>query len=526
MSSGERGDLRGSSVGRRELLRGGLVAGGALAALGAARPAASPDTAGPATTPAAPALVRSGRPQVTHGVQSGDPGAHAATVWARADRPSRLLVKIGGRVVRGPVVTPESDFTGKLRLTGLPAGADLPYQVRFADLDDPSLVSAPEPGRLRTAPGRRSRDVRLVWSADLAGQGWGSNPDIGGYRIFRTMAALDPDLFLFSGDMWYADNPIEPTVTLPDGRVWRNVTSDEKAKVAETLAEFRGQHKYNLRDDALRAFAAAVPQLNQWDDHEVLNNWYPGEIHGDARYTEKRVDVLAARARQALFEFLPISTADRVYRSISYGPLLEVFVLDMRTYKDANGPNNGPAGRVLGERQLRWLQRGLASSTATWKVIANTLPLALAVRDGAAAFEAVAQGDPGGPLGRESEIARLLSFIKRRNIDNVVWLTGDVHYTAAHEYDPARAAFTDFLPFWEFVSGPLNAGGFQPPLLDGTFGPQVRFQLAPPAANSPPLDGFQFFGEVAIDGESAELTVRLRDVAGAVRYSTRLAPAA
>jgi hypothetical protein len=42
----------------------------------------------------------------------------------------------------------------------------------------------------------------------------------------------------------------------------------------------------------LRAFLAEVPQLNQWDDHEVLNNWYPGEILDDARYTEKRVDVL------------------------------------------------------------------------------------------------------------------------------------------------------------------------------------------------------------------------------------------
>ncbi len=45
-----------------------------------------------------------------------------------------------------------------------------------------------------------------------------------------------------------------------------------------------------------------MPQINQWDDHEVTNNWYPGEILDDARYTEKRVDVLAARARQAFYE--------------------------------------------------------------------------------------------------------------------------------------------------------------------------------------------------------------------------------
>ena len=66
-------------------------------------------------------------------------------------------------------------------------------------------------------------------------------------------------------------------------------------------------------------------------------------------------------------------------------------------------------------------------------------------------------------------------FIKENRIHNVVWLTADVHYTAAHRYDPSRAVFRDFLPFWEFVSGPLNAGTFGPGELDGTFGPQVVY---------------------------------------------------
>ena len=66
------------------------------------------------------------------------------------------------------------------------------------------------------------------------------------------------------------------------------------------------------------------------------------------------------------------------------------------------------------------------------------------------------------PLGRELEIADLLRFIKTRRIRNVVWITGDMHYCAAHHYDPARARFTDFDPFWEFVAGPLHAGTFGP----------------------------------------------------------------
>ena len=104
----------------------------------------------------------------------------------------------------------------------------------------------------------------------------------------------------------------------------------------------------------------------------------------------------------------------------------------------------------------------------------------------------MAQGDPGAPLGRELQIAELLRFVKHRRITGTVWLTADVHHTSAQHYQPARAAFGDFEPFWEFVSGPLNAGSFGPSKLDGTFGPQVVFQKVPPEGqlNLPPSAGW------------------------------------
>jgi alkaline phosphatase D len=101
-----------------------------------------------------------------------------------------------------------------------------------------------------------------------------------------------------------------------------------------------------------------------------------------------------------------------------------------------------------------------------------------------------------------------------------------VHYTAAHRYSPDRAAYKDFDEFWEFVSGPLNAGGFGPNDLDPTFGPEAVFVHAPPAPNSSPLDGYQHFGEVFIDGETSELRVDLFDAAGTVLFSQVLAPPA
>ena len=206
----------------------------------------------------------------------------------------------------------------------------------------------------------------------------------------------------------------------------------------------------------------------------------------------------------------------------------------MRSYRGANGPNMEteltPQARMLGEQQTRWLKRELANSKATWKVIAADMPIGLVVWDDAAnkkGSEAVANGDNGSAKGRELEFADLLRFIKNAGITNTVWLTADVHYTAAHLYNPDKAQFQDFNPFWEFVSGPIHSGTFDPNDLDMTFGPEVKFVKAPSAEqgqNLPPSAGLQFFGLVDIDGGTEQLTVRLMDRDDNELYKTTLDP--
>ena len=117
--------------------------------------------------------------------------------------------------------------------------------------------------------------------------------------------------------------------------------------------------------------------------------------------------------------------------------------------------------------------------------------------------------------------------MKREKIFNAVWLTADVHYTAAHFYNPDKAAFQDFEPFWEFVSGPIHAGTFGPNPLDGTFGPELKFIKAPAkeqGVNLPPSAGLQFFGLVEIDGRNEAMTVTLKDVNDAALWSVVLEP--
>jgi alkaline phosphatase D len=159
-------------------------------------------------------------------------------------------------------------------------------------------------------------------------------------------------------------------------------------------------------------------------------------------------------------------------------------------------------------------------SRATWKVIAADLPI------GVVSADAIAQGD-GPPQGREHEIADLLAFIKHAGVHNIVWLTADMHYTAAHYYDPNKAVFQNFEPFWEFISGPLHAGSWHPQQLDNTFGPRAVYQhgcSGEQGDDIAPCFGLQFFGHVAIDGASEAMTVTLKDVADRNLWSTTVAP--
>jgi alkaline phosphatase D len=519
---------RSGQPSRRRFLQSGLAASAALAGIGAwPRRTAS----------------QAARPAIPFGVQAGEVTTSQAVLWSATDRPARMLVEYApterfqkARRLAGPTARPETAYTAKVVLAGLPAGQEIFYRVTFADLVDRNRISVPVVGRVKTAP-EDNADVSFVWSGDTGGQGWGINAEWGGLRLYDVMRRADPDFFVNSGDLIYADNPLKAEIDLPGGGTWKNLVTPAKSKVAETLDEFRGNHRYNLTDEHLRRFNAEVPVYVQWDDHDVTDNWFPGQLLDDDRYTIKDAGVLAAHAKRAMLEFTPLIAhqrePERVYRRIGRGPHLDLFLLDMRSYRGPNGENRETvltdAARILGREQAAWLKRELVASRATWKVIAADMPLGLIVHHDYQrrwGSEAVAQGN-GPVLGRELEIADILRYLKRYAVRNVVWITADVHYCATHLYEPGRAQFTDFEPFYEFVSGPIHAGGFGPNELDDTFGPRVVFARHPPAdrVNTPPSEGGLYFGHVRIDGKSGVMTVSHRDLTGAVLHTTELTPA-
>ncbi|MGA8210302.1 MAG: alkaline phosphatase D family protein [Nocardioidaceae bacterium] len=307
----------------------------------------------------------------------------------------------------------------------------------------------------------------FVWSADTCGQGWGMNPDLGWMLGYRALHETRPDFFIHCGDTVHADSPTAETVTEPDGQVWRNLVTPEVAKVAESLQELRGRHRCTMLDANVRAMYADVPLLAQWDDHETHDNWHPGQVLTVDRYTERRIDVLAARARGAWQESMPVA--------------------DRRGHHAGSGFASRAAG-LAGPR-------GVA------------LPPHLDV----------ISADP--PL----ELASVLSDSKRHGVRDVVWVPGDVHHCAAHRYDPARAAVPDLDPSWELVAGPLVAGTFGPNQLDATFGSDVVFAKAGDCPGQSPRGGNRFLRHAEIEPDG-RLEVSLRDLGGAVLWRRTIQP--
>ncbi|MCS6926642.1 MAG: alkaline phosphatase D family protein, partial [Candidatus Binatia bacterium] len=389
----------------------------------------------------------------------------------------------GDRTHGGTVqVSAETDFTGTVDLTGLAPATRYYYRVRQHE----DGTAAEAIGTFTTAPPPDvPSPVSFVWGGDLGGQGFCRRP---AYTIFTPMKALGADFFLFGGDTIYADTPCPAPPNVPGADF-----------IATTQQEFWAKHRYQREDGPLRDLLAATPVYAVWDDHEVSNDF------------SGRTEPLAPFGFKAFFDYFPIRRAPeeplRLYRKFRWGKHLELFLLDTRQYRSPNSQPDGPSKTLLGAAQLQWLLDGLATSTATWKAIFSSVPLSahtgnvLKGRDG--------WGGDFFASGFTTELKKILTHLRSRQVQNVVWFSTDLHVARVLSYDPERDGTSDF---YEFISGPLSAipGDLDP--LDPTFHPRILYEET----------NFFNFGFVRIDGHTGRLTVDIRDQEGKVRYTLSL----
>ncbi|MCZ7524910.1 MAG: alkaline phosphatase D family protein [Acidimicrobiia bacterium] len=236
--------------------------------------------------------------------------------------------------------------------------------------------------------------------------------------------------------------------------------------VPRTLDEYRTYYALNKTDPDLQAAHAAHPWIVTWDDHEVEDNYAglrPGRI-GGGEETAADFPARRAAAYRAFWEHLPIRVEApegpdlTIYRSFTFGDLLQMAVLDTRQYRTPQPTGEGfgdfprilgggpqlpgafdEAATLLGPEQEAWLEDLLSSSTARWNIVAQQSVMAEVDR---------APDDPDKGFSMDSwdgyvaARRRLLGFVAAEGVTNLVSLGGDIHTSAvtdlrADYHDPA-----------------------------------------------------------------------------------------
>jgi alkaline phosphatase D len=398
--------------------------------------------------------LRGGR--FDEGVLSGDPSPSSITLWTRvADGEGSGTVELEvardrgfRRVVARELVRTSgaTAFAVKARLTGLRPYEE--YWYRFSTRGSESPV-----GRFRTAlPPDSNEPVRFAFFSC-------QDYSLGYFNAHALMAGEDIDFVVNLGDYIYAENYYAPGDGLGGLRT-------DPAGLAETLEGYRAKYAVYRSDPALRRMHARFPMVSIWDDHEVQDNYAGGAgptggLTPDKRYSEAR----RADAYRVFFESMPTFGArrgsNRIYRSLRFGRTVELILLDQRQYRADQPCNDAQVGPVceelddarsfLGRRQLDFVKKRLSKSDAAWKVLANQVMVMPTIYPGGSyiGFDSW-QGYPG-------ERRELLQHIRRRKIEDVVFVTGDIHTFVAGdvrvEPDDRRPVAT------EFVGGSITARG-------------------------------------------------------------------
>lgn len=433
------------SFSRREFLRRAGLAVGAVSLVGAGcaddDAPSSPDEA----LPELPAYSYEGTPGpetlFSHGVASGDPGPQGVIIWTRVSpaAPSADPVDVwfevaldadfNRRVDAGWFVTDaERDYTVKVDVDGLKPGQT--YYYRFMALGRQSVV-----GRTRTTP---VGDVERLRFGVVSCASYTSAY----FHAYGYVAARhDLDAVIHLGDYIYEYGPGGFNDEEPG--MMQRAPLDPPHEII-SLEDYRRRYACYRLDQELQECHRQHPFILIWDDHETANNSWPGGAQNHTESTEGSWEARKAAAFKAYFEWLPVRDNDeqRIWRTIRYGDLMDLILLDTRMWGRDQTTNDREEQRseqrtLLGADQEAWLTSQLQESTAQWRVVGQQVML------GHLKGQAGLKDEGGGtPVnndqwdGYEASRDKFFSAITQNNIDNVVVLTGDIHTSWAMDLHP------------------------------------------------------------------------------------------
>lgn len=400
-----------------------------------------------------------------HGVASGDPTDSAVILWTRVTPTPEALPgsgvgdpvtvewtvardeELSDVVATGTAETSAAiDHTVHVDATGLEPDTVYFYGFRVADGEHAGKTSPV--GRTWTAPAAGTKTERL--NAVVASC---ANWESGFFSAYRDISARaragEIDLVIFLGDYIYEYGRGEYV-----GKRGA-VRNHEPAHEILDLADYRIRYGTYRTDADLQAAHGACPWVVVWDDHEVANNAWRDGAENHTEGAEGRWVARQQAAMQAYYEWLPIratspSAGGKLYRKLAFGDLVDLTMMDLRTYRDEeqsfgdwiSGDLNET---MMGSEQFGWVAEQARASKARWLVMGNSIMFSpmtlLGLRDNpdtssVADFLSGRTGD-GLPLngdqwdGYSAERDRLLDVLD--GIDpNILFVTGDIHSEWAH----------------------------------------------------------------------------------------------
>jgi len=380
-------------------------------------------------------------PEPLHG--GGMPNENVEVSWQVAtDQAMKNIVQRGTEIA-----TPDFGHSVHVEVSGLEPGR--PYWYRFKAGGEVSPI-----GRSRTAPALNSQPERLRFAFASC-----QHYESGFFNGYYHMAGDDLDLVVHLGDYIYEGAGVSGTVRKHSGLE------------IQSLEDYRNRHAQYKTDTDLQAAHAAFPWLVTWDDHELDNNYADG-ISEQTHVNPADFLLRRANAYQAYYEHMPLRRSSipsgplmQIYRGCSWGNLADFSVLDTRQYRSDQPCGDGnrepcegsfsDQQTMLGAEQESWLNERLASSPATWNILAQQVMMGRADRK---AGEGIAYSMDQWP-GYEKPRQRLMKFLSDQKVANPIVLTGDIHSNWANElkidFDDEKSPTVAN----EFVGTSMSSGG-------------------------------------------------------------------
>eukprot|EP01017_Pseudomicrothorax_dubius_P021999 TRINITY_DN2367_c0_g1_i6.p1 TRINITY_DN2367_c0_g1~~TRINITY_DN2367_c0_g1_i6.p1 ORF type:complete len:396 (-),score=30.63 TRINITY_DN2367_c0_g1_i6:276-1364(-) len=207
--------------------------------------------------------------------------------------------------------------------------------------------------------------------------------------IFEAIREYRPDVFVWTGDVVYADYKVLPGI-------WRTPKSH---KIVAQKFEKAKQDPY------YQAFLqTGTPVLGIWDDHDFGINNGGTEFEGKEWMRQQWLDFIDEPLSS------PRRTRSGMYESYYLGRkrLVKVILLDNRYNRQKRD--------TFGEEQWQWLENELSNSPET-KVFLLVFGIQFLVEDRYIP-------ETVSPEDRD----RLYSIINNHNVSGVILLSGDVHF--------------------------------------------------------------------------------------------------